>query len=135
MQAYALNPLPVAKPNCLIWYPGDPCDQLLQQYHQALELRQQQEWQFSVTAPFEKQIADQQKQIADQRAQIQILQSKIDSQTMEALRGQARGQAMLDGLGVIIGIGLAFVMVIASFRRLARSSTVASPERSRAASA
>ena len=134
MQAFAQIPQPLSEPHCLIWYPGDPCDQLLQQYRQALELRQRQEWQTSAIAPFEKQIADQQKQIANQKAEIATLQSRIDSQTMDALRSEARNQAVLDSLGVIIGIGIAFVIVLAFFRKLARPSNVA-PERSRAASA
>ena len=135
MQAFAqIQPLP--EPRCLIWYPGDPCDQLLQQYRQVLELRQRQEWQTSVTAPLEKQITDQQKKIAEQKAQIATLQSRIDSQTMDALRDEARNQAVLDGIGVIIGIGIAFVMVMAFFRKLTHPpSSTATPERSRAASA
>jgi predicted PurR-regulated permease PerM len=135
MQALAQIPQPLSEPHCLIWYPGDPCDQLLQQYRQALELRQWQEWQNSVTGPFEKQIADQQKLIADQKAQIATLQSRIDSQTMDALRSEAHNQAVMDSLGVIIGIGIAFVMVLAFFRKLTRPSPNATPERSRAASA
>ena len=135
MQALAQIPQPLSEPHCLIWYPGDPCDQLLQQYRQALESRQRQEWQSSAIAPFEKQIADQQKQIADQKAQIATLQSRIDSQTMDALRSEAHNQAVMDSLGVIIGIGIAFVMVLAFFRKLTRPSPNATPERSRAASA
>jgi uncharacterized coiled-coil protein SlyX len=135
MQALAQIPQPLSEPHCLIWYPGDSCDQLLQQYRQALELRQRQEWQNSAIAPFEKQIADQQKQIADQKAQIATLQSRIDSQTMDALRSEAHNQAVMDSLGVIIGIGIAFVMVLAFFRKLTRPSPNATPERSRAASA
>ena len=135
MQALAQIPQPLSEPHCLIWYPGDPCDQLLQQYRQALESRQRQEWQYSAIAPFEKQIADQQKQIADQKAQIATLQSRIDSQTMDALRSEAHNQAVMDSLGVIIGIGIAFVMVLAFFRKLTRPSPNATPERSRAASA
>jgi PIN domain nuclease of toxin-antitoxin system len=135
MQAFAPIPQPLSEPHCLIWYPGDSCDQLLQQYRQALESRQRQEWQSSAIAPFEKQIADQQKQIADQKAQIATLQSRIDSQTMEALRSEAHNQAVMDSLGVIIGIGIAFVMVLAFFRKLTRPSPNATPERSRAASA
>jgi uncharacterized coiled-coil protein SlyX len=134
MQALAQIPQLLPEPRCLIWYPGDPCDELLQQYHRALELRQRQEWQSSAIAPFEKQIADQQKQIAKQKAEIATLQSRIDSQTMDALRSEARNQAVLDSLGVIIGISIAFVMVLAFFRKLTRPSNVA-PERSRAASA
>jgi uncharacterized coiled-coil protein SlyX len=134
MQALAQIPQPLPEPRCLIWYPGDPCDQLLQQYRQTLELRQRQEWQSSTIAPFERQIADQQKQIANQKAEIATLQSRIDSQTMDALRSEARNQAVLDSLGVIIGIGIAFAMVLVFFRKLTRPSNVA-PERSRAASA
>ncbi len=136
MQAFAQIPQPLAEPRCLIWYPGDPCDQLLQQYRQALELRQRQEWQTSVTAPLEKQITDQQKKIAEQKAQIATLQSRIDSQTMDALRNEARNQAVMDGIGVVIGIGIAFVMVMAFFRKLTHPpSATATPEHSRAASA
>ena len=135
MQALPQIPQPISEPHCLIWYPGDSCEQLLQQYRQALELRQRQEWQNLVTGPFEKQIADQQKQIANQKAQIATLQSRIDSQTMDALRSEAHTQAVMDSLGVIIGIGIAFVMVLAFFRKLTRPSPNAAPERSRAASA
>jgi len=135
MQAFAQIPQPLSEPHCLIWYPGDPCDQIVQQYRQALESRQRQEWQSSVIAPFEKQIGEQQKQIAEQKAQIAALQSRIDSQTMDALRSEARNQAVLDSLGVIIGIGIAFVMVLAFFRKLTRPSPAATPERTRAASA
>jgi hypothetical protein len=135
MQAFASIPLPLTAPQCLIWYPGDPCDQLIQQYHQATAQQQQQAWQSSVTGRFEKQIAEQQKLIAEQKTQIEALQSRIDSRTMEALRSEARSQAILDGMGVIIGIGLAFLMVMAFFRRLARNSTTPNAERGRAASA
>ncbi|HST10725.1 MAG TPA: hypothetical protein VLL05_10140 [Terriglobales bacterium] len=135
MQALVPNPLP--KPDCLIWYAGDPCDQQLQQYHQAVDQRQQQEWQGALTARYEKQLADQQKQLANQQAQIKTLQSKLDSQTTEALRSEARTQAFFDGLGGILGIALAFLLVVAFFRKLARPSP--SPEqqedRARAASA
>jgi len=54
---------------------------------------------------------------------------------MDALRSEARTQAAMDGIGVIIGIGIAFVMVLAFFRKLTRPSPNAAPERSRAASA
>ena len=53
---------------------------------------------------------------------------------MDALRSEAHNQAVMDSLGVIIGIGIAFVMVLAFFRKLTRPSA-ATPERSRAASA
>jgi hypothetical protein len=135
MQVFAQSPQPQLEPRCLIWYPGDPCDQQLQQYRQALEFRQRQEWQMSVTAPLQKQIADQQKKIVEQKDQIANLQSRIDSQTMDALRSEARNQAVLDSIGVIIGIGIAFVMVLAFFRKLTRPSSAVTPERSRAASA
>jgi ABC-type Fe2+-enterobactin transport system substrate-binding protein len=137
MQASAEIPLPfpATEPHCVVWYSGDPCDQLIQQYHQVTAQRQQQEWQNTVTTRFEKQAADQQKQIATQKAQIAALQLKIDSQTMEALRSEARAQSILDGIGVVIGMGLAFLMVIAFFRKLSRHAPAAPPERSRAASA
>lgn len=137
MQAFppTMLPPPATKPDCLVWYPGDPCDQQIQLYHQALEQRQQQEWQNSVTARFEKQISEQQKQIADQQIQLKTLQSKIESQTMEALRSEAQHQAFLDGIGVIIGTSLAFFVVVAIFRKFVRNSTVPTHEQSRAASA
>jgi hypothetical protein len=113
-------PVQLARPACLVWYAGDPCDQQVQQYRQVLEEQQRQEWQLSVTARFDKQIADQQKQIIEQQAQIRTLQSRIDSQSMEALRKEARSQAFIDGIGVIIGIGLAFLFVVAAFRKLAQ---------------
>jgi hypothetical protein len=118
----ALPPIPVSRPDCLIWFPGDACDQQLQQYRQAADQRQQQEWQNSVSARYDKQIADQRTRITDQQAQIKYLQSKLDSQTTEALRSEARTQAFFDGLGGIIGIALAFLVVVASFRKLTRPS-------------
>jgi uncharacterized protein YlxW (UPF0749 family) len=111
-------PVRPARPGCLVWYAGDPCDLQIQQFHQVLEDQQRQEWQSSVTARFERQIADQQKQINEQQAQIRTLQTRIDSQTMETLRSEARSQAFVDGIGVIIGIGLAFLLVVAAFRKL-----------------
>jgi len=135
-----LSPLPMAKPDCLVWYAGDPCDQLIQQFQQTSLQRQQQEWQNAVTARFEKQIADQQKLLADQKDKIQALQAKIESQSTEALRSEAHTQAVLDSVGVIIGIGLAFFMVLALFRRVTRNAPMVdapspTPERTRAASA
>ncbi len=117
----ALPPIPLSRPDCLIWFPGDACDQQLQQYRQATDQRQQQEWQTTVTARYDQQIADQQKRITDQQAQIKALQTKLDSQTTEALRSEARTQAFFDGLGGMIGIALAFLVVVASFRKLTRS--------------
>jgi hypothetical protein len=108
---------------------------VLQQYHQAVDQLQRQEWQSALSARFEKQIADQQKKIADQQVQIKTLQSKIDSQTTEALRSEARTQAFFDGLGGMIGIALAFLVVVASFRKLARTSPPPPEDRTRAASA
>ena len=135
MQALVPNPLP--KPACLIWFAGDPCDQQLQQYHQAVAQRQQQEWQNALSARYEKQIADQQRQLADQQAQIKTLQSRLDSQTNEAVRSEARTQAFFDGLGGFLGIILAFLVVVAFFRKLARPSPPADEhhDRARAASA
>jgi uncharacterized protein YlxW (UPF0749 family) len=117
----ALPPVPLSRPNCLIWFPGDACDQQLQQYRQATDQRQQQEWQTAVTSRYDQQIAGQQKRITDQQAQIKTLQTKLDSQTTEALRSEARTQAFFDGLGGMIGIALAFLVVVASFRKLTRS--------------
>ena len=117
----ALPPIPLSRPNCLIWFPGDACDQQLQQYRHAADQRQQQEWQNAVGARYDQQIADQQKRIADQQAQINTLQTRLDSQTTEALRSEARTQAFFDGLGGMIGIALAFLVVVASFRNLTRS--------------
>jgi hypothetical protein len=107
--------LPLPRPDCLVWYAGDPCDELIQQYHQAAEQRQQEQWQLSLTAPLQKQIADQQNQI-------KTLQLKLDSQTAEALQSDARNQAFLDGMGAFVGVSLAFLVAIAGFRRLARNS-------------
>ncbi len=117
----ALPPIPISRPDCLIWFPGDACDQQIQQYRQATDQRQQQEWQNAVSARYDKQIADQQKRITDQQAQIKTLQTRLDSQTTEALRSEARTQAFFDGLGGMIGIALAFLVVVASFRKLTRS--------------
>ena len=129
----------ISQPNCIVWFPGDSCDQMIQQYQQALAQRQHQDWQDAVTTRFEKQITDQQKQIADQQAQIKTLQFKIQSQTAEALRSEARSQAFLNGIGVIIGTTLAFTVVVGLFRKLARSPSNHSaddlPQQSRAASA
>ena len=111
-----------AKPGCLVWFAGDPCDQLIQQYHQAIAQRQQQEWQLRSDAAIEKQLAALQRQIADQQAQIQTLQFKLDSQNAESLRAQTRNQAFADGIGAMIGAGLAFFVVLAGFRRLTRGS-------------
>ena len=101
---------------------------MIQQYHQAVELRQQQELQVRQAAPLQKQIADQQKQIVDQQNQIKTLQLKIESQTFEALQNQARNEALLNGIGAGLGAGLAFLVAVASFRRLARSSTASQRE-------
>jgi septal ring factor EnvC (AmiA/AmiB activator) len=118
----ALPPIALSKPDCLIWFPGDACDQQLQQYRQAADERQQQQWQSAVSARYDKQIAEQQKRITDQQAQIKTLQTRLDSQTTEVLRSEARTQAFFDGLGGIIGIALAFLVVVASFRKLTRPS-------------
>ena len=114
-----IAPAPV-RPGCFVWFAGDPCDQLIQQYNQAIAQRQLQEWQAQTTAPLQKQIAEQQKQIADQQNQIHFLQGKLESQTMDALQSQARNQAFLDGMGAVLGAGLAFFATVAGFRRLAR---------------
>ena len=117
----ALPPIPLSRPDCLIWFPGDACDQQLQQYRQAVDQRQQQEWQNTVSVRYDKQLAEQQKRITDQQVQIKSLQTRLDSQTTDALRSEARTQAFFDGLGGMIGIALAFLVVVASFRKLTRS--------------
>jgi hypothetical protein len=125
MQAAQLPIPPVpAKPGCLVWFAGDPCDQLIQQYNQAIAQRQQQEWQIQATAALERQLAGQRKQIADQRTQIQALQVKLDSQTTESMQAQARNQAFVDGMGAVIGAGLAFLVTVVGFRRLTRGSVL-----------
>ncbi len=129
-----LTGMPV-KPDCLVWYAGDPCDERIQQYHQAVEQRRQQEWQTSVSAPLQKQIADQQKQITEQRNQIKLLQLKMESQSMEASQSQARNEALLNGIGAGVGAALALLVAVAGFRRLARSSSASRREEERAASA
>ena len=119
----------------MVRYAGDPCDELMQQYNQAIEQRQQQEWEASVAAPLRKQIAEQQKQIADQQNQIQTLQVKIESQTTAALQSEARNRAALDLVGACLGVGLAFFVAFAGFQRLARNSVARKPDQERAASA
>jgi hypothetical protein len=110
------------KPDCFVWYVGDPCDERIQQYNQAVEQRQRQEWRLDVTAPLQRQIADQQARIADQQSQIKTLQLKIESQTMDALQNEARNQSLLNGVGAGLGAGLAFLVAVALFRRLARGT-------------
>jgi len=118
----------LSRPTCFVWYAGDPCDELIQQYNRVVEQRHQQEWQASVTEPLQKQIADQQDQI-------KTLQAKIDSQTLDELQSEARTQALLDGIGAGLGAGLAFFVAVAVFRRLARNAMAAKPDQGRAASA
>jgi hypothetical protein len=108
---------------------------MLQQYHQAAEQRQQQEWQVNVAEPLRKQIADQQKQIVDQQNQIKTLQLKIESRTVEALQSQAHNEALLNGIGAGVGAALALFAAVAGFRRLARSAGAAQREQERTASA
>lgn len=127
-----LPPLP-QRPTCVVWYADDHCDDLIQQYNQALQLRQ--EWEASVAAPLRKQIADQQTQIADQQNQIRTLQSTIDSQTIAALQSESRNRAALDFIGACLGVSMALLIVFVTFRRLARKSAVPNTERGRAASA
>jgi hypothetical protein len=122
------------KPDCLVWYAGDPCDERIQQYHQAVEQRRQQEWQASVSAPLQKQIADQQHQITEQQNQIKLLQLKMESQNLEASQNQARNEALLNGIGAGVGAALALLVAVAGFRRLARGSDAANHEQGRAAS-
>src|SRR5882672_10298893 len=97
-----LTGMPV-KPDCLVWYAGDPCDERIQQYHQAVEQRRQVEWQASVSAPLQKQITDQQKQI-------KLLQLKMESQSLEASQSLARNEALLNGIGAGVGATLALLL-------------------------
>ena len=99
----------------MVRYTDDPCDELMQQYNQTVQQRQQQEWEASVAAPLRKQIAEQQKQIADQQNQIQTLQVKIESQTTAALQSEARNRAALDLVGACLGVGLAFFMAVGAY--------------------
>jgi hypothetical protein len=117
----ALPAIRVSKPDCLIWFPGDACDQQLQQYRQAADQRQQQEFQNALSARYDKKFSEQQKIIIDLQTQTRVLQTRLDSQTSEALRSEARTQAFFDGLGGIIGIALAFLVAMASFRKLTRT--------------
>jgi hypothetical protein len=119
----------------MVRYAGDPCDELMQQFNQAIEQRQQQVWDASVAVPLRRQIAEQQKQIADQQNQIQALQLKIESQTTAALQSEARNRAALDLVGACLGVALAFFVAFASFQRLARNSMAAKPDQERTASA
>jgi hypothetical protein len=136
VQASIQQPIPrTAKPTCLVWYPDDPCDQRIQQYDQLAAQRLQLEGQAALTARFQAQIADQQRQLIAQQNQVKTLQIQIDSQTQQALQSEARNQALLDGIGAGIGAGLAFLMAVAVFRRLARNATVAKTDLRRAASA
>ncbi len=127
-------PLP-RKPDCLVWYAGDACDEMIQQYHQATNERQQREGQIAVAAPLQKQIVDQQKQILEQQNQIKTLQLQTELQSVEALHREARNDALLNGIGAGVGAALAFLVAVASFRRLARASTAPQREQERAASA
>jgi len=116
------------RPDCLVWYAGDPCDLLIQQYHQAAEVSQRQEWQASVTAPLQKQIDNQQRQI-------KALQLQIAAQTNAALQSEARSGAIFEGIGAGLGAALALFVAVASFRRLARISPATKHEREEAVSA
>ena len=123
MQALLQEPTPpFPKPNCLVWYAGDPCDVLIQRYNQAAEQRQLVDWRLSVTLPLQRQIADQKQQIADQQSQIRALEARVASQSREALLSEANNQALFDGIGAGVGVGLAFVVAVAAFRRLARNT-------------
>lgn len=121
------NPAPL-RPDCLVWYAGDPCDVLIQQYHQAAEQSRRQEWQASVTAPLQRQIVAQQKQI-------HALQLQIEEQTTEALQSQAHTAAIFEGIGAGLGVAFALFLAVAFFRRLARNSPTLKGEPEGAASA
>jgi hypothetical protein len=127
MQQTLQPPLQPAKPDCLVWYAGDPCDVLIQQYHQATELAQRKEWQVSVAAPLQKQIDDQQRLI-------KALQLQMAAQTNAALQGEARTDAIFQGIGAALGAALALIVALACFRRLARHTPAMKQEQEEAAS-
>jgi len=110
------------RPTCLVWYAGDSCDELVQQYNQTVLEHQQKDWEASVAAPLRKQIADQQRQLADQRNQIKTLQLAIESQTAATLQSRARNRAAIELVGAILGMGIALFVALATFRRLVRNS-------------
>jgi hypothetical protein len=128
---FTLKPV---KPDCLVWYADDPCDVLIQQYHQSAVLSQQQEWQASVTAPLRKQIGDQQKQIFDQQKQMKALQLQIEQQTSAALQTEAHTAAIFEGIGAGLGAAFALFLAVAFFRWLARNSPFMKQEHREAAS-
>src|SRR5215469_12015587 len=115
------------KPDCLVWYAGDPCDLLIEQYHQAATLSQQQEWQASATAVLQKQIGDQQREI-------KALQLQISEQTSAALQSEAHTGAIFEGIGAGSGAAFALFLAVAFFRWLARNSSFVKPEHKEAAS-
>ena len=51
------------------------------------------------------------------------------------LQNEARNQAFMDGIGVVVGTGLAFLVAVAGFRRLVRNSTDLKQGQERPASA
>jgi hypothetical protein len=120
-QPVQFAPQPV-KPDCLVWYADDPCDILIQQYHQSVALSQQREWQASVTAPLQRQIGDQQRQIGDQQVQIKALQLQMAAQTKAALQTEAHTASIFNGIGAGLGIAFALYLAVACFRWLARNS-------------
>jgi len=130
-------PASLHRPSCLVFYAGDPCEISIQQYNDLVAERKQQEWATSALTPLRAQIAEQQKIIAGQQQQIKTLQVKIDSQTIAALQRDARERASVDFLGAIIGVGLAFLVALAAFRKLARAASIHEyePEQARSASA
>jgi len=103
------------KPDCLVWYADDPCDVLIQQYHQAATLSQQQQWQVSVIAPLQKQIADQQRLINS-------MQLQMAAQTNAALQSEAHTGAIFEGIGAGLGAAFALFLAVAYFRWLVRNS-------------
>ena len=110
------------KPDCLVWYAGDPCDLLILEYHRAAALSQQGEWQVSMTAGLQKQIGDQQKLIGDQQREIKALQLQIAEQTNAALQSEAHTSAIFEGIGAGLGAAFALYLAVAFFRWLAKNS-------------
>ena len=123
-----LQPVPQpTRPDCLVWYAGDPCDVLIQQYHQAIESAQRKAWQASVTAPLLQQIGEQQSLIT-------TLQAQIATQSNAVLRCEARSGAIFEGIGAGLGVAVALLVALALCWRLARNSPAMKQEQEEAAS-
>lgn len=125
MTLFQSNPISLPhRPTCIVWYAGDPCDEMQQQYNQVVLEHQQQEWDTSVAAPLRKQIRDQQRQIAEQQTQIRTLRLTMELQSSAVLHTQARSRAAIELLGALLGIGMALFVALSTFRRLATKANL-----------